>query len=139
MGKMSKKEILIEVINWLLHYFCYAAIFVLIATTFKSFTIDDSHLYTYGLLATLIIFILNKTVKPLIFKLTIPITGLTLGLFYPFINVFILKLTDWILRSHFEIEGIWTVFLIAIIISVINLIIDYLIIKPIVRRLKKNG
>jgi putative membrane protein len=139
MGKMTKKEILIEVINWLLHYFSYAAIFVLIATTFKSFTIDDSHLYTYGLLATLIIFVLNKTVKPLIFKLTIPITGLTLGLFYPFINVFILKLTDWILGSHFEIEGIWTVFLIAILISVINLIIDYLIIKPIVRRLKKNG
>ena len=136
---MGKKEKIVEVINWLLHYFSYAAIFVLVATTFKSFTVDDSHLYTYGLLATLIIFILNKTIKPLIFKLTIPITGLTLGLFYPFINVFILKLTDWILGSHFEIEGIWTVFLIAILISVVNLLIDYLIIKPIIRRLKKHG
>ena len=136
---MKKKDTIIEIINWLLHYFSYAAIFVLIATYFKSFTIDDSHLYTYGLLATLIIFILNKTIKPLIFRMTIPITGLTLGLFYPFINVFILKLTDWILGKHFEIEGIWTVFLIAILISIMNLIIDYLIIKPIVRRLKKNG
>lgn len=133
------KEKIINVIDFLLHFFSYAVIFVIVATYFDSFQIDDSHLYTYGLLATLIIFILNKTVKPVIIKLTIPLTGLTLGLFYPFVNVIILKLTDWILRSHFEIEGVWTVFFIAILISVMNLLLDYMIIKPIVRRLKKNG
>ena len=129
----------VDIIDLLLHFASYAIIFILIATYFDSFQIDDSHLYTYGLLATLIIFILNKTVKPVIIKLTIPLTGLTLGLFYPFINVFILKLTDWILRSHFEIYGIFTVFLIAILISIMNLVIDFVLIKPIVRRLKKNG
>lgn len=129
----------VDIIDLLLHFASYAIIFILIATYFDSFQIDDSHLYTYGILATLIIFILNKTVKPLIFRLTIPLTGLTLGLFYPFINVFILKLTDWILRSHFEIYGIFTVFLIAILISIMNLVIDFVLIKPIVRRLKKNG
>ncbi len=129
----------VDIIDLLLHFASYAIIFILIATYFDSFQIDDSHLYTYGILATLIIFVLNKTVKPLIFRLTIPLTGLTLGLFYPFINVFILKLTDWILRSHFEIYGIFTVFLIAILISIMNLVIDFVLIKPIVRRLKKNG
>ena len=133
------KEKIVNVIDWLLHYFSYAVIFIIIATYFDSFQIDDSHLYTYGALATLIIFVLNKTVKPVIIKLTIPLTGLTLGLFYPFVNVCILKLTDWILRSHFEIEGVWTVFFIAILISAMNLLIDYIVIKPIVRRLKKNG
>ena len=133
------KEKIVNVIDFLLHFFSYAVIFVIVATYFDSFQIDDSHLYTYGMLATLIIFILNKTVKPVIIKLTIPLTGLTLGLFYPFVNVIILKLTDWILRSHFEIEGVWTVFFIAILISVMNLLIDYIVIKPIVRRLKKNG
>lgn len=133
------KEKIVNVIDFLLHFFSYAVIFVLVATYFDSFQIDDSHLYTYGMLATLIIFILNKTVKPVIIKLTIPLTGLTLGLFYPFVNVMILKLTDWILRSHFEIEGVWTVFFIAILISIMNLLIDYIVIKPIVRRLKKNG
>ena len=133
------KEKIVNIIDFLLHFFSYAVIFVIVATYFDSFQIDDSHLYTYGLLATLIIFILNKTVKPVIIKLTIPLTGLTLGLFYPFVNVIILKLTDWILRSHFEIEGVWTVFFIAILISVMNLLLDYMIIKPIVRRLKKNG
>lgn len=134
-----KKDKIINLIDWLLHFFSYAIIFILVATYFKSFQVDDSHLYTYGALATLIIFILNKTVKPVIIKLTIPLTGLTLGLFYPFVNVFILKLTDWILGKHFQIHGILTVFFIAILISVMNLIIDYAIIKPIVRRLKKNG
>lgn len=136
---MNKKEKIINVINWLLHYISYAIIFVLVATFFESFSIDDSHLYLYGMLATLIIFVLNKTVKPIIVRLTIPITGLTLGLFYPFVNVFILKLTDWILGSHFEIFGIFTVFFIAILISIMNLLIEEIIIKPIVRRLKKNG
>ena len=36
-----------------------------------------------------LLFILNKTIKPLLFYLTIPITGITLGLFYPFINLII--------------------------------------------------
>lgn len=136
---MNKKDKIVNIIDLLLHYFSYAIIFVLVSTFFKSFTIDDSHLYTYGLLATLIVFILNKTIKPLIVRLTIPLTGLTLGLFYPFVNVFILKLTDWILGSHFEIEGIFTVFFISILISIINILIDNIIIKPIVRRLKHNG
>lgn len=128
-----------KVIDWSLHFISYATILVLVATFFDSFKIDDNHLYLYGILATLIIFILNKTVKPIIFKLTLPITGLTLGLFYPFINVIILKLTEWILGPHFEIEGIWTVFFLAILISVINIIIENVIITPIMRRIKKNG
>lgn len=136
---MNKKDKVVSVINWLLHYFSYAIIFMLVATFFDSFSIDDSHLYTYGLLATLIVFILNKTIKPLIVRLTIPLTGLTLGLFYPFINVFILKLTDWILGPHFQIKGFFTVFFISILISVINILIDNILIKPIVRRLKNNG
>lgn len=128
-----------KLLDWILHFTFYAVILVLVATYFDSFHIDDNHLYTYGVLATLIIFILNRTIKPIIFRLTLPLTGITLGLFYPFINVIILKLTEWILGSHFEITGIWTVFFIAILISVMNLLIDNIIITPIMRRIRKNG
>ena len=128
-----------NIFDWILHFISYAVVLVFVATFFDSFHIDDNHLYTYGILATLIIFILNKTVKPILFRLTIPLTGMTLGLFYPFINVIILKLTEWILGSHFEITGIWTVFFIAILISIINVVIDNIIITPIMRRIKKNG
>ena len=129
---------IVNIIDFALRFLVYAIILILVSTFFKSFTIDDSHLYTYGLLATIIIFILNKTIKPIIVKLTIPITGLTLGLFYPIINLFILKITEWILGSHFDIDGIFTAFFIAILISVSNFLIDDIIIKPIIRRLKKN-
>lgn len=128
-----------RILDWILHFISYAMILVFVATFFESFQIDDAHLYTYGILATLIIFLLNKTVKPIIFRLTLPLTGLTLGLFYPFINVIILKLTEWILGSHFEIKGIWTVFFLAILISLMNIIIENIIITPIMRRIKRNG
>ena len=137
--KNDIKGISYKVIDWSLHFISYAIILMFVATFFDSFKIDDTHLYLYGILATLIIFILNKTIKPIIFRLTLPITGLTLGLFYPFINVIILKLTEWILGPHFEIEGIWTVFFLAILISVMNIIIENIVITPIMRRIKKNG
>ncbi len=137
--KNDIKGISYKVIDWSLHFISYAIILMLVATFFDSFKIDDNNLYLYGVLATLIIFILNKTVKPIIFRLTLPITGITLGLFYPFINVIILKLTEWILGPHFEINGIWTVFFLAILISVMNIIIENVVIIPIMRRIKKNG
>lgn len=128
-----------RILDWILHFISYAMILVFVATFFKSFQIDDSHLYTYGIIATLIIFLLNKTVKPILFRLTLPLTGLTLGLFYPFINVIILKLTEWILGSYFEIKGIWTVFFLAILISLMNIVIENIIITPIMRRIRRNG
>lgn len=137
--KKNIKIHLDRILDWILHFISYAMILVFVATFFDSFQIDDTHLYTYGIIATLIIFLLNKTVKPVLFRLTLPLTGLTLGLFYPFINVIILKLTEWILGSHFEIEGIWTVFFLAILISLMNIVIENIIITPIMRRIRRNG
>ena len=137
--KKDLKVHLDNVLDWILHFISYAIVLVFVATFFESFQIDDTHLYTYGIIATFIIFILNKTVKPIVFRLTLPLTGMTLGLFYPFVNVLILKLTEWILGSHFEIEGILTVFFIAILISLMNISIENIIITPIMRRIRKNG
>lgn len=128
-----------NILDWIAHFISYAIILVIVATFFDSFVIDDTNLYLYGILATFIIFILNKTIKPILFYLTIPLTGITLGLFYPCINVIILKLTEWILGSHFEITGVLTTFLLAILISVMNILVDNIIIKPFMRRIRKNG
>lgn len=120
--------------EWALYLFSYTLVFLIVSNLFRSFYIDLSHPYIYGFLAVLIIVFLNKTIKPLLVTLTIPITGLTLGLFYPCINVFILKLTDWILGSHFNLENIWIAFFIAILISIMNGLMEEVIIKPILRR-----
>ncbi len=118
-------------IDWILYMIGYTIVLVLIDKIFNSFDIDN---ILYGFLAVLIIYLLNKTIKPIIFKLTIPITGLTFGLFYPFINLFILKIVDFILGNHFHIHGIISGVLIAVMISVMNFFMEELIIKPIIRR-----
>lgn len=128
-----------RIVEWLIYMVLYLITFMLVTTCFKSVYIDKDNYILYSILITLIIYILNITVKPIFVKLTIPITGMTLGLFYPFINFFILKLTDWILQSHFQIYRFWTGVLVAILISIINLIIDEIIIKPVLKKVKING
>ena len=50
-----------------------------------------------------------------------------LGLFYPCINVFILKLVDWLLGSHFELNNIFAALIAAILISIMNFIMEKII------------
>lgn len=125
--------------DWLLYMLGYTLVFILVSNMFKSVYIDTSHSYIYSTAVVLILYILNKTIKPVLVTLTIPITGITLGLFYPFINLFILKLVDWILGSHFQLENIWIALLVAILLSIINFVMEELVIKPIIKRVNKNG
>jgi uncharacterized membrane protein YvlD (DUF360 family) len=67
-------------------------------------------------------------------RLTIPITALTFGIFYPFINVLILKIVDILLGSHFTINGIFIACIAAILISFLNFILDDKIIQPTIRK-----
>lgn len=133
------KQNIIRFIDWLLYMVGYALVFILASFLFKSFYIDTSCFGLYAFLAVIIIYILNKTIKPILVTLTMPITGLTLGLFYFVINLFILKITDWILQSHFNLGNTIYAFFIAIFISVMNILMEGIIIKPIIRRFKENG
>lgn len=121
--------------DWLIHMIGYALILIAISLIFKkTIYIDNSYFGFWGLVSAMLIYILNKTIKPILVWLTLPITGLTLGLFYPFINVFILKMVDFILGSHFEIQGLFMSFIVAICISIMNLLMNGLIIDTIIRR-----
>ncbi len=133
--KISPKKEINRFLDWLIHMISYAIILITVSIIFKkTIHIDSNYFGIWGLFAAIIIYLLNKTVKPIIVWLTLPITGLTLGLFYPFINVFILHITDWILGSHFEINGIFFAFIVAVLISIMNVCMDILIIKPILDR-----
>ena len=85
----------------------------------------------------MIIFFLNKVVKPTLLFLALPLTALTLGLTYPLVNMFILKLTDWILMSHFDIKGFWMLFIVSIVITIMNAIMDNFIIDYILKGKRK--
>ena len=124
-------------VDWLLHMAGYTLVFIFVTSLFHSIHIDEKHLILWSIIIELLIYVLNKTVKPILVTLTIPITGLTLGLFYPFINVFILKLADWLLGKHFEITNIYIAFLAAVLLSIMNFSMSE-IIKNIIRIVKKR-
>lgn len=117
-------------LDWLLKIIGYALILIITSLLFdNTLYIDKEYFGLWALLASVIIFLLNKTVKPILFRLTIPITGLTLGLFYPFINLIVLKLVDLILYPHFQIHGILYALFASILISVLNIIMDHFLDK----------
>lgn len=116
-------------LDWLIHMLGYTLVLITVSVIFKKTVyIDNSYFGLWGLIAVIIIFILNRTIKPMLVWLTLPLTALTLGLFYPLINVLILKIADFILMSHFQINGIFFVFIVSIVISIMNAIMDNLII-----------
>lgn len=119
----------ITIVKWICKILGYALILMTISIIFKkSIYIDNSNYGIWCLLISIIIYLLNKTVKPLLFWLTLPITGITLGLFYPFINILILYSVSFILGNHFNITGnIFLAFLIAILISGMNFIMNEII------------
>ena len=119
---MNKKS-LQKFIEWLIYMIGYALILISVSVLFKNtIQIDNNYFGFWSLLAAILINILNRTIKPIIVKLTIPITALTLGVFYPFINVFILYIVDFCLGSHFSVNGIFMTCLVAILISIMNMI-----------------
>jgi len=127
-----------KILEIIINIVMYALIITIISLFLKTIDIDKQYYGLYAILASAIIYIFNKTIKPILFKLTIPITGITMGLFYPCINILILKLTDLILGNHFNTHGIFSLFLTAILISVIYIMMDELIIKSILKRSVKN-
>ena len=123
-------------LDWLISIVCYALILLLATIVFKkTIVIDGSYYGLWILIASVIIYILNKLVKPIIVWLTLPLTGLTMGIFYPFVNVIILYINDFIMGKHFEVYGILMAFLLAIFISLVQIILkeshlqDYMLVK----------
>lgn len=122
-------------LDWLLKMLVYTLILGLFSLIFKnSLNIDRSMYGLWGFIASIIIYILNKTIKPIITYITLPITGMTLGLFYPFINVIILKIADLILSNHFDTGNIFMTCLIGILIGLFTVLMDEFIVHPILER-----
>jgi len=124
-----------KLIEWLIYMVCYALVLITVSIIFNdSLIINNDYFGLYALLATIIIYILNKTIKPILVYFTLPLTALTLGLFYPVINVIILYITSFILGDNFQVKGIIITFIIAILISILNMLVEGMIIKPIIHK-----
>jgi len=110
---------------------------MIVQNFFRSFVIAEPKLL-YSIIAVVIIYVLNKVVKPIIVTLTMPITGITFGLFYIIINTLILVITDLVMFSKLDFTNIWILFFISIILSILRFLIEDIILKPIVRKAFKE-
>ena len=126
------------IIETSLYLVAYTITFLIVENIFKSFVICQDNKIIWALIAVMIIYVLNKVVRPLLVTLTMPLTGITFGLFYIVINTLILKLTDWLLGPKLSFNNIWVLFFIAIVLGIFRFIIEELIMKPIIRKVSKK-
>jgi putative membrane protein len=123
MSKKKKKQFN-SITKWLIYMVIYDLLFIVIRSLFDSIYIHNSYKFLVVFIILLILTILNQTIKPILVRLTIPITAITLGLFYPFINLFILKLVDWIMGKYFDMTNFWAALLFSILLTIANFALE---------------
>ena len=78
------------------------------------------------LIAAAVFTLVNMWVKPILTLLSLPFIIVTLGLFLLVVSVFMLYITDWLVRD-FDISSFGAGLLGAIVVSVVNWILSFVI------------
>ena len=114
-----------EFVTFVLEILTGAVSLMIASYLFKSFYVEN---FWYACLASVIISVISVYLKPLLEFIALPINILTMGLTTPLINVVILKITHLILGSKFVVNGWIIPIFIAIFISVVNVLLNNLIV-----------
>ncbi|GAA4449235.1 phage holin family protein [Nibrella saemangeumensis] len=101
-----------------------SAVAVLIAAYIIPGVSVDS--FVTALIVAVVLGLLNAIVKPILVILTIPITILTLGLFYLVINVLMVYLTDALIGG-FAVNGFISALLFSILVAIVTWAIDAIV------------
>ncbi|RHW38909.1 phage holin family protein [Neobacillus notoginsengisoli] len=111
--------------RWLIGIGINAVLFMALAGYFQ----DDFQVTGAGaaITASFVLSILNVLVRPVLILLTLPATILTLGLFLFVINALTLLMTDSLMGAAFEISGFGMALLAAVIISIVNVIMQKMV------------
>lgn len=110
--------------RWFLSILLNGIALIIVAQLFQSFHLDG---FGTALLASVILSILNMIVKPILILFTLPITFVTLGLFLFVINAATLMITQSLMGPTFVINGFGTAIIAAIVLSLINTILNRLV------------
>ena len=114
-----------EFVTFVLEILTGALSLMLASYLFKSFYVEN---FWYACLASVIISVISVYLKPLLEFIALPINILTMGLTTPVLNGVILKITHLILGSKFVVNGWIIPIFIAIFISVVNVLLNNLIV-----------
>ncbi|HYV73895.1 MAG TPA: phage holin family protein [Candidatus Binatia bacterium] len=103
-------------LNWLL-----SAVALLVV----SFLVPGFHVegFKSALIAAVVIGLINATLGLLLKLITLPLTILTLGVFWWIVNALMLMLASALLTPGFRVEGFLWAFLGAIVLSLVNVIL----------------
>ncbi len=104
--------------------FFLLSVLALIITAFLIPGIGIANL-AVAFVTALVISFINMFLKPILQFLSLPLTVLTLGLFYLVVNGFLFLLASWIVPG-FTIVNIWWAILAAIVYSLINTFLAYI-------------
>jgi putative membrane protein len=104
-------------IRWILS----ALAFIAVANLVPGITVAS---FWTALVLALLWGLIGVTIKPVVLVLTLPINVLTLGVFTFIINGFFLSLLGGIVKG-FEVQGFWVAVLGALVLSVINMLINW--------------
>lgn len=83
--------------------------------------------FTAALIAALVIGFINATIGLLLKILTFPLTLITLGLFWLVINALMLEFASALLSPGFQVHGFLAAFLGAILLSLVNMMLKWLV------------
>jgi|SRR5690625_2610718 len=91
-------------------------VFLVLANFLDGFYVND---WTAAILAAVILSLLNAVIKPIITILSIPVTLLTLGLFYFVINGLMIWMTSYLVAG-FTVGSFGQAILVSLILSLVN-------------------
>lgn len=101
----------------LVRWICYALAIIFTAWVIPGISVEN---FLSALLACVVIALINAFVKPILEFISLPINFLTVGLFSLVINALLLMLAGW-LTPGLEVDGFWSAFFGAIVLSVLSL------------------
>ena len=107
----------------LIHWLLSALSLLIVARLLPGFAVSG---FLAALFAALVIGLVNSTLGLVLKILTFPLTILTLGLFWFVINALMLELASWLVPGFF-VRGFLTAFFGAIVLSLVNLLLKYLV------------
>ena len=100
----------------LLHWIVSAIFLYVLSLLFRGIVIDNAFA---AFIAAVVLGLINVTLKPILQVISLPITFLTLGLFYLVINGLLLMLVSAVVPG-FYISGFVTAFFASIMLSLLN-------------------
>ncbi|MBT5700520.1 MAG: phage holin family protein [Pseudomonadales bacterium] len=106
-------------LDLILHLMCLGAVILLIARSLPGMHVDS---YGTSVMVAIVYGLINITLGFILKLLGLPFIIITMGVFLILINAFLLWITDQLLED-FEIEGIGTTFIAALLITITDTIL----------------